>query len=211
MADDPSTDPADVTIGQLRPEEGAVATTVAVRALMPTPMPSAAMGDLDEGKVRKMERAFLNMLTRQPGEVTVARSGERVVGVMRVVESPRCQPPAGVRLVKPLVMYVMMGRGASRFLQFRGEWRRRDPREHHLHLDPLAVEPGMQGRGIGSRLLTRLCETADARGLPAYLETDQEANVRLYSRFGFRVVDTTEIFGVTNYFMWRAPSAGDEA
>jgi len=211
MAENPSTNSEEVTIGRMRPEEGTVATNVAVRALMPTPMPSAAMGVLDEGRMRKVERAFRSVLTRQPGEVTVARSGDRVVGVMRVVESPRCQPPAGVRLVKPLVMYMMMGRGAGRFLHFRGKWRRRDPRERHLHLDPLAVEPGMQGRGVGSRLLTSLCETADARGLPAYLETDQEANVRLYSRFGFRVMDTTEIFGVTNYFMWRVPSAGDGA
>lgn len=38
----------------------------------------------------------------------------------------------------------------------------------------VAVAPGMQGRGLGSRLLRGVCATADARALPLYLEATTE-------------------------------------
>ena len=51
----------------------------------------------------------------------------------------------------------------------------------------------------------QFCQVVDERGIGAYLETDAEANVRLYQRFGFDVVGTTEIYDGPNYFMWREP------
>ena len=41
------------------------------------------------------------------------------------------------------------------------------------------------------------------REMHAYLETDQQRNVRLYERFGFEVQDTDMVLGVKNWFMWR--------
>ena len=49
-------------------------------------------------------------------------------------------------------------------------------------LSPLAVEPGRQGRGIGSALVRRGLEILDGRAVPAvFLEGDPA----YYSRFGF--------------------------
>ena len=45
----------------------------------------------------------------------------------------------------------------------------------------------------------------DKQNAAAYHETDQEQNVRLYEKFGYKVVETEPIFSVTNWFLWRPP------
>lgn len=49
----------------------------------------------------------------------------------------------------------------------------------------LGVRITHQGKGLGGELLRALIEDCDGRGLPIYLETETEENVRLYRRFGF--------------------------
>jgi ribosomal protein S18 acetylase RimI-like enzyme len=67
----------------------------------------------------------------------------------------------------------------------------------------LAVEPRLQGMGIGSRILTEHCGRLDERGQVGYLETDKPGNVVLYERFGYEVIGEAEIIGVRNWFMLR--------
>ncbi len=50
-------------------------------------------------------------------------------------------------------------------------------------LSPLAVHPGRQGAGIGSRLVRDVVERADARGEPLIV---LEGSPLYYPRFGFR-------------------------
>ncbi|MGW4247775.1 GNAT family N-acetyltransferase, partial [Nocardia sp. NPDC004722] len=82
-------------------------------------------------------------------------------------------------------------------------WGRRDPAEPHWHLGPVAVDDGLQGQGIGSRMLTDFCARVDDRRAAAYLETDKPENVKFYERFGFTVLDEAEVLGVPNWFMHR--------
>ena len=58
----------------------------------------------------------------------------------------------------------------------------------HWYLWALGVEPGSQGRGIGSRLIQPVLNRADLDGVPCYLETQTEGNVRFYQKRGFEVV-----------------------
>jgi len=197
----------EIEIGLIRPDEADEAAAVTIRAFRPTPLVSAVMVGASEKQIARMKKFFVSMLSKWPGQVYVARSDGQVLGVMRMVESPRCQMSAGQK-ISMVPMMLTMGKIGGRVGKFRSEWARRDPEEVHFHLDPLTVRPGSQGKGIGSRLLTRFCAVTDDRGIGGYLETDQEANVRLYSRFGFEVVDTAEILGVTNTFMWRKPRGG---
>ncbi len=201
----------EIEIGLLRPDEAAEAAEVCLTAFRPTPLVDAVMQDASEKQIARMKKFFGSMFTKWPGQVYVARSNGQVLGVMRMVESPRCQMSAGQKITMGLMMMLTMGKIATRMGKFRGEWAKRDPDEVHFHLDPLTVRPDSQGQGIGSRLLARFCEVTDGRGIGAYLETDQDANVRLYGRFGFEVVDTTEVLGVTNTFMWREPRGGGTA
>lgn len=80
----------------------------------------------------------------------------------------------------------------------------------HWHLSVIAVDPEFQGRGIGSALMRPMLERADAEGLPCYLDTHQEANVRLYERHGFHVAERAEVPGhsVPVYGMVRPPRGG---
>jgi GNAT superfamily N-acetyltransferase len=56
------------------------------------------------------------------------------------------------------------------------------------YLGVLGVEPGLQGRGIGSRLMAPILERADREARSVTLETAQPKNLPLYRRHGFRVL-----------------------
>ena len=65
-------------------------------------------------------------------------------------------------------------------------------RDHHRgmpepqwYLWLLGTEPDRVGRGIGGALLRPVLARADDQGVPCYLETHNEANLRFYGRHGF--------------------------
>ena len=78
------------------------------------------------------------------------------------------------------------------------------PRERHLYLAVLGVEPSRQGEGLGSQLIRPGLELCDREGIPAYLETAKERNIGFYSRHGFRVTDELRLpKGPPVWLMWR--------
>lgn len=56
-----------------------------------------------------------------------------------------------------------------------GEIRTTD-QEPHWNLANLTTDPGAQGRGIGSALISPIFERCDRDGIVAYTETQKEAN-----------------------------------
>ncbi len=82
----------------------------------------------------------------------------------------------------------------------------RHPKAPHYYLAILGVDPPLQGRGIGSRLLQPMLERCDAEGEGAYLETGTEQNVAFYTRHGFKVTDEIDLpRGPRMWLMWRDP------
>lgn len=84
---------------------------------------------------------------------------------------------------------------------------KKHPHEPHYYLLALGVEPDLQGRGLGTKLMAPILERCDRERVPAYLESSKEKNVPLYERNGFAV---TEKFQVPNggppiWLMWRDP------
>jgi GNAT superfamily N-acetyltransferase len=63
------------------------------------------------------------------------------------------------------------------------------PTEPHWYLGVLATHPDQAGRRLGRRLMAAGVTTAHAEGLPACLETTNPANVELYQREGWAVLD----------------------
>lgn len=95
-----------------------------------------------------------------------------------------------------------------RFLKMRAALSEHHPMETpHDYLFMLGVSPAAQGHGIGSRLLKFRTDQLDAARRPAFLETATEANVRLYSRHGFEVIDHYRpgAEGPLVWAMWREP------
>lgn len=75
-----------------------------------------------------------------------------------------------------------------RFARLGSELEKRTPSAPHRYLSALGISPAWHGGGVGSALLELGTAGADAQGLPCYLETFSEANVRFYRRRGFEVV-----------------------
>lgn len=127
----------------------------------------------------------------------------QIVGVLHLVRSPGCrlspdqQDMLGPRLTE-LGSHV-----ASRILEWRREWTKRDPDTDHYHLGPIAVLPEFQGRGIGKLMMQHFCELADEARISAYLATDRHENVGFYEMSGFSVTEQAIILGVPNWFMTR--------
>jgi GNAT superfamily N-acetyltransferase len=139
------------------------------------------------------------------GLIYGAYRGEDPVGVCGIARPGFCQPAFLEKLcVVPPVVFGNPVDTALRVLNWTGAWAHRDPATPHWHLGPLAVDPSVQGQGIGSAMLTAFCAHMDAYGAFSYLETDRPENVNFYQKFGFVVMAEAEIMGVPNWFMSRS-------
>lgn len=78
----------------------------------------------------------------------------------------------------------------------------------HWYLAAIAVEPSMQGRGLGARLMKHGLALAAEKGEPCFLETAKESNREWYRGFGFEVQRTEPCFdgGPPQWFMLRTSS-----
>jgi GNAT superfamily N-acetyltransferase len=82
--------------------------------------------------------------------------------------------------------------GGRRYLEFWDWVAAHDPPEPAWQLDTIAVEPELQGRGIGRGLIEAGLARARADGTSAFLSTGTPANVSTYGRCGFRVYDEAD-------------------
>lgn len=67
--------------------------------------------------------------------------------------------------------------------------------ERHVYLMALAVKPRAQGQGHGGAILREFLARVDTDGMPCYLETFKDVNVKIYNHFGFQAVDSFTIPG----------------
>jgi ribosomal protein S18 acetylase RimI-like enzyme len=70
-----------------------------------------------------------------------------------------------------------------------------------IYLPALGVASEFQGQGLGGRLLGALIAESEQAGIPLYLETESESNVRWYEKFGFESVKRINL-PVINLPMW---------
>jgi hypothetical protein len=144
----------------------------------------------------------------QRGLVLGAFRSNGLVGICGMTRPGFCRPgPIEQLRAFPKAMIGNSIGTPLRILNWVGEWARRDPAEPHWHLGPVAVEPSLQGQGIGSAMLKAFCALVDGTCACSYLETDKRENIRLYEHFGFTVVGSAEVLGIPNWFMSRVPGA----
>ncbi|WP_409344575.1 GNAT family N-acetyltransferase [Paenibacillus sp. MBLB4367] len=132
------------------------------------------------------------------------------------IELPTSTAGAGV-LLNPLFLYRAMRLFGSipirsftmlnRYMQLTVSVR---PKVPHHYLVFLGVAPERQGKGLGSMLLHEIHEMADRDPSSAGigLDTENPENVRLYERFGYRVVAGKRLGGIMVYGMFRPSRRG---
>ncbi|MEO8106314.1 MAG: GNAT family N-acetyltransferase [Actinomycetes bacterium] len=93
--------------------------------------------------------------------------------------------------------------GGIRYGQFWDWLAEHIPAEPCWMLDLVAVQPSVQGRGLGAALINHGLALARSDGLPAFLETSQAHHVPYYECFGFHVIDEAAApdAGPTIWFM----------
>ncbi|MBT8236835.1 MAG: GNAT family N-acetyltransferase [Bacteroidia bacterium] len=73
--------------------------------------------------------------------------------------------------------------------------RKYHPKEPHIHPLILGVVKARQGKGIGIRLIREVLQAYSDNKLPVVIETTTNENIRLYQKFGFRILKQTEELG----------------
>jgi len=100
----------------------------------------------------------------------------------------------------------VFGRSLPRALITITKMERKHLREPHLYVPYVGVAPEAQGAGLGTKLLGRTLEKADAGGLPTYLEATSERNAALYERLGFEHLGAFTVLGSPPLWPMRRPT-----
>jgi len=204
-------DAAALAVGTLADEERPGAEHVLARAFRDNPLNVAVVGSDPERRLRANlhgARALLPVALAR-GLVLVAREGGAARGLLVAA------PPFGWPLSAPSLrahLRRVLGQGlrvARRWGLVFEALARVHPREPHWYLATLGVDPVAHGRGIGSALLAHWLAGVDADAVPAWLETDRQANIGFYRRAGFEVARRTEVLGTPVWCMARPERSAD--
>jgi len=188
-----------MTISFLQEPDIPEAARVISIAMLNNPINVAVFQGQAQTERKGNEKAFSEFL-RDSGIIFVAKVKGQIVGLMRMGSC------TGQDVPEDHAQGADFNNVQHRQAYWRNEWARRDPKEHHWHLGPIGVLPEHQEKGIGTKLLQRFCLEVDACLAAGYLETDVDRNIPLYKKFGFKVIDESDIFDVKNRYMWRAPT-----
>jgi ribosomal protein S18 acetylase RimI-like enzyme len=126
-------------------------------------------------------------------------------------------PPSATRSVeeergKLAALATALGPGASRCLQANERLEVAHPRDRpHFYLCLLGTRPQARGQKLGRRLLEGSLELLDAARMPAYLDSTNPINLRLYEALQFRLIGNVQLpdDGPRVDLMWREPEAAD--
>ncbi len=86
-------------------------------------------------------------------------------------------------------------------------------RKHHMkdrqyiYLMIIGVATEFQGKGFGKQMIQTLIEKSNTEQIPLYLETETDKNVKIYERFGFKLIQkiTLPIIHLPMWEMIREP------
>ena len=71
----------------------------------------------------------------------------------------------------------------------------------YIYILIVGVNPEYQKQGFGSKLLRALFEKSDNINTPIYLETQTESNVKMYEKYGFKILKEINL-PILNLPMW---------
>jgi GNAT superfamily N-acetyltransferase len=196
--------------GDLSAQEIARAADVATRAFLDDKYFCYLMPD-ERVRARALPLLFSGQL-RHGGDhahaVCARDEGRNIVAVALWVEPGHWPPPLSLQLaqmpssLRALYRHPQTLRRAGTYLR---TILKVHPKELNWYLPLLAVDPSVQGRGVGTMLMNEAVARMDADGVGGYLETQKEENHAFYNRFGYELRDTLHPVpdGPAYYTMWR--------
>ena len=193
-----------VEVRDLQTDELPAAVRLLARGFRDEPLQIATLGPDPERRQQRLIVLFSTMFRVMEAQTPlVAFDGGSMVGVTGIAPPETCQATRTQLLKYAWALLPIGPRSLLCSARLNASWAAVDPKEPHSHLGPLAVDADLRGRGIGSQILAGYCQRLDDARLTGYLETDAEAKVRLYQRFGFEVIGKKRVVGVPNWFMAR--------
>src|SRR4051812_3125547 len=122
-----------------------------------------------------------------------------------VPPGPYVLTPEAADAMQP--MLDMLGDANVRFRAAEDVMRKHRPTALHFYLQGLGTDPDRQGEGLASAAMQPVLERCDRDGIPAYLESTKETNLRFYEHHGFAVTAREDIAldGPPLWLMWRDP------
>ncbi len=180
------------------------------RAFINDPPLLAILADVTDPEARAARladlfRTVLSIQRRLGEPIFGVLEGGNVVGAAIVAGTWHTSTAAYLALGLPKMPRMLSAfgwGGLRRSIQLMDVLERNHPREPHLYLNFLGVDPAFQRKHCGQAMLEHLRELAvertDVTGV--YLETATEANVAYYSSKGYEVLGEIYPLGVR---MWR--------
>jgi ribosomal protein S18 acetylase RimI-like enzyme len=203
--------PDEVVVRDLRDHEVATAVDVFVESFLDFPALQVMTGS-GAGARARMARMFA--IQFEPEAHISALAAEidgHVVGALTYTDSPRCSAMSAGRMLR---FVRIAGPRIFRAMRMLGRIERAHPKTTHRHLPTIGVDPALQGRGIGRRLMEEFDRRCDAAGVEAYLETIRWADAtrpsheRFYGRLGYAVADVIPMTEEWSVLTMRRPAGG---
>ncbi len=182
------------------------AAAMLVRAFAQDPLVKAICGQPEERRSEKMWWSFrmslrAHCLSLEPAWI-LRGENHAVMGVVLVSLTGGRLSGASDFLFSLRSLWHIGWAAAQRGVEAARAIARHLPAPPFLYVRTLGVDPAIQHRGLGSKLLTHALNSLGTPS-PAYLETAVESNLRFYSRHGFRCIGTFSAIGVPVWRLWR--------
>lgn len=204
MTDTGTNMPSGVRVAPLPAPHLRDAVPLCVQGMRDNPLHVRVFGTDPVRRERRLTSFFVPVIRyiHRRGRLFGAYADRRLIGVFGMLP-PGCCRPRVQDAVRLTAVFRSGGSplGTLRVGHWLWAWARNDPAVPHWHLGPLVIAPDQQGKGIGRRLIGEVAATIDPGPTNAWLETDKAVNVRLYQTYGFTVVGTATVMGVTSWFM----------
>ena len=151
---------------------------------------------------QRFHRAALEVTDRYGGPTYGAFRDNELAGVAVTFAPGRYRPRRSTEL-RYVLAFLAAGPGPIvRGLRTGSVQDSGHPKDEHVYLWFLAVDPQQQRAGVGRALLARVCEEAEA---PVYLDTSNPDNVPYYASAGFEEIGRGMLPRDTSMWFMRRP------
>ncbi|RZQ60118.1 GNAT family N-acetyltransferase [Amycolatopsis suaedae] len=148
--------------------------------------------DDHQRRVRDLQRLFIERIGLPHGRVWVADGPDGVVAAA-VWTTPDSTGIGEAFAELAELTPALAGDRAAAAASAEAAMAPHRPAEPVWFLATVGVHPDHQGKGLGRAIVEPGLAAAEAAGVPAFLETSEQANVRFYERLGFTVTAEVQL------------------